>query len=158
VPNLKTSRIGGEILTRIEKPIEINAPPEKIWPIVEWEKLPEWFETVKKVEWTSKEKNKVGATLHMKAEAAGTKAEYDAEITEWIENEKMAWRTTGGNITLIASSTLTPTKTGTKATFTEDYELPYSVLGKIIDKLRVHKAMEKDAERALKKLKDMAEK
>jgi len=31
-------------------------------------------------------------------------------------------------------------------------------LGKLIDKLRVHKAMEKEAEKALQKMKDIAEK
>jgi hypothetical protein len=39
-----------------------------------------------------------------------------------------------------------------------EYELPYSIFGKLIDKLRVHKAMEKSFEAGLKKLKDMAEK
>ena len=38
------------------------------------------------------------------------------------------------------------------------YELPYSVLGKLIDKLRFRKAMEKSFEAGLKKLKDMMEK
>ena len=39
-----------------------------------------------------------------------------------------------------------------------DYELPYSVLGKLIDKLRVHKALEKSFDIGLKKLKDILEK
>jgi hypothetical protein len=144
-------------LTRIEKPIEINVPPEKIWPIVRWEKVPEWYDTVKKVEWTCKEHNKVGSTFHAMNEVAGSKMGYDAEITEVIKNEKMVARTTGGNLTSIASVTFSPTKAGTKITYVEEYELPYSILGKIIDKLRVRKAIEKDAERALKKLKKRAE-
>ena len=53
---------------------------------------------------------------------------------------------------------LCPTKAGTKVTQTIDYELPYSVLGKLIDKLRVHKAMDKSYDVALKKLKDIMEK
>ena len=137
----------------MEKSIEIKAPPEKVWSISSWERIPEYFETVKKVEWTSEEKNKIGATLHITGEVGGTKAEYDVEITELVENEKTAFRTTGGNITLSAHSILSPTKDGTKITYVEEYELPYSVLGKIIDKLRVRKAIEKDAERALEKLK-----
>ena len=61
-------------------------------------------------------------------------------------------------LTIIYHATVTPTKTGTKATTVFDYELPYSVLGKIIDKLRVHRAVEKDAEKALQKMKAAAEK
>ena len=75
---LDQSRIGG-ILARIEKSVEINVPPEKIWPIIKWENVPQWFETVKKVEWTSKEQNTVGSTFHVIQEAAGAKME--AEIT-----------------------------------------------------------------------------
>ena len=145
-------------MTRVEKSIEINLPPEKIWPLVKWENVPQWFDSVKKVEWTSKEHDKIGATLHVKNEIAGIKAENDVEITEIKENEKSSWRTTAGSATIIFSGTFSPTKDGTKVTFTEDYELPYSILGKIIDKLRVHKAIEKDVENALKKLKAAAEK
>jgi len=145
-------------LARIEKSIEINVPPEKIWPIIKWENVPQWFETVKKVEWTSKEQNTVGSTFHVIQEAAGSKMEADDEITEVVENEKMAFRTISGNTTASGSVTLSPTKSGTKVTITEDYELPYSILGKLIDKLRVHKALEKAIENALLKLKGTMEK
>ena len=53
--------------------------------------------------------------------------------------------------------TLSPSETGTKATFMMDYDLPYYILGKIIDKLRVCKALEKGTARALKKLKTLVE-
>jgi hypothetical protein len=54
--------------------------------------------------------------------------------------------------------TLTTIKGGTKATFVMDYDLPYSVLGKLIDKLRVSKEFDKNMEQAMKKLKEIAEK
>ena len=145
-------------MARVEKSIEVNVPPEKIWPLVKWENVPEVFESLKKMEWTSEEHNKVGSTLHLTTEVAGVKQESDVEITDWVENEKAGWRTIGGNAKIIFSSTFSPTKNGTKVTFTQDYELPYSILGKIIDKLRFHKAIEKDTENALIKLKAMAEK
>jgi uncharacterized membrane protein len=145
-------------LTRIEQSIDINAPPEKIWSFINWDNVPKLYESVKKVEWTSKEHNKVGATLRFTSELAGVKGVADAEITEWIDNKKASWRTTSGNPTIIYNASIEPTKSGSKVTFVADYELPYSVLGKIIDKLRVHKAMQKDGENALKKLKAMAEK
>jgi len=145
-------------VTRVEKSIDIDTPPEKVWPFINWDNVPNLFDSVKKLEWTSKEHNQVGATLHFATELAGVKSEADAEITEWTANKTASWRTTSGNPTIIFTASLVPTQTGSKATFTADYELPYSILGKIIDKLRVHKAMEKDGENALKKLKAMAEK
>ncbi len=86
------------------------------------------------------------------------KATWDGETTEYIENEKVAWRSTGGNFTGFGFNALSPTKAGTKVTLVNDYELPYSILGKLIDKLRFHKAMEKSYDDGLKKLKDMMEK
>jgi uncharacterized membrane protein len=148
---------GGERLTRIEKTIEINASPEKIFAFANWNNVPKLYDSIKSAEWTSKEKNKVGSTLHVFSELAGIKGEYDAEVTEVIENEKAAWRTTSGNVTVVYYMTLKPTKTGTLVTTSFDYELPYSILGKIIDKLRVHKALEKDTETGLKRLKEAME-
>ena len=58
---------------------------------------------------------------------------------------------------IIYNATLVPSKTGAKVTTAFDYELPYSILGKIIDKLRVHKAMEREADKALQKMKNVAE-
>jgi uncharacterized membrane protein len=145
-------------LTRIEKSIEINAPPEKVWPTMFWDGWLEWYAPFKKIEDTSKEKNKVGSTVHVKGELAGLKMEFDGEITEVIENEKVTWRTTGGSFTGFGSNALAPTKDGTKVTIMMDYEMPYSVLGKLIDKLRFHKAFDKSIDVGLKKLKGMLEK
>lgn len=145
-------------MTRIEKSIEINASPEKVWSMIQFEKLPEWHTEFKTAEWTSKDKNKVGSTIHLTGEVAGFKAKMDLEITEVIENEKKAFRTIGGNMTGFGFTALNPTEAGTKVTDVIDYDMPYSVLGKLIDKLRVHKAIDKSYDVAMKKLKEMVEK
>jgi len=126
--------------------------------MLQWERLPEWHTEFKKIEVTSKDKYKVGSTVHEVIEVGGTEREMDAEITEFTENEKVAWRTTGGAFTASGTFALSPTEAGTKVSQTMDYELPYSVFGKLIDKLRVHKAIDESYEVALKKLKDMIEK
>ncbi|MGZ3634029.1 MAG: hypothetical protein ACXVAJ_06850 [Parachlamydiaceae bacterium] len=101
---------------------------------------------------------KVGATVHVLSDIAGAKGEWDAEITEYEDNEKVSWRTTSGSITIIYNAILFPVTAGTKLITSFDYELPYSILGKLIDRLRVHKAMEKEANKALQKMKEIAEK
>jgi uncharacterized membrane protein len=146
-------------LTRIEKSIEINAPPEKVWGMVEHEKLPEWFELFEKAELTSKEDDKLGATHHMTSELYDiVKIEWDGEITEWIENKMYAWRSIGGPFTGFGSMTLTPTKSGTKFTMVMDYGVPHSFLGKLMDKLLIHEALERAFDEGLKKLKAILEK
>ncbi|HTY74258.1 MAG TPA: SRPBCC family protein [Candidatus Nanoarchaeia archaeon] len=144
-------------MARIERSIEINEPLGKVFSLINWDKVPEYYDSIKKVEWTSEPKMKVGATVHVFSEIAGSKGEWNAEITEYKDNEKVSWRTTEGNMTIIYNATLDPTKAGTKLTTSFDYELPYSILGKLIDKLRVHKSLEKETEKALQKMKAIAE-
>jgi hypothetical protein len=135
----------------------MKATREKVWSLINWDNVPNFFESVKKVKWTSEAHNQVGATLHFTSEIAGIKSEADVEITEWTANEKASWRTTSGNPTMIFTANLVPTQGGTKVTFAADYEVPYSVLGKVLDRLRIRKAMEKDTDNALMKMKAMAE-
>ena len=57
---------------RVEKTVEINAPPEKVWEMLAFDRLLEWqlgFEKAKSVEYTSevstpKDKYRVGASAH----------------------------------------------------------------------------------------------
>ena len=144
-------------MTRIEKSIEIKASAEKIFPLIDWDGWLKWYDPFKKVEWTSKDTHKLGSTVHVTIELAGLKSAWDGETTEYIENEKIAWRSIGGGITGFGSNSLSPVKGAVKVTLMMDYDLPYSLLGKMIDKLRFHKAVDKSYETGLKKLKAMAE-
>ena len=145
-------------MARIEESIQINASPQKVWPEVRWDRVPEWMKIIKKVDFTSEEKEMVGATAHWIGAAGGIKSEWDTETTEWQPYRRSAWRSTGSSFTGIGSMTLIPTDEGTRATFMMDYDLPYSILGRIIDKLRVCKAIESGTLRALARLKILLEK
>ena len=149
----------GDILTRIVNSIEINAPPEKIFSIIsEFERAPEWQPEFKKIWYTSKEKKKIGATLHANAEVGGFKPDIDFTITEWSENKRITWKTMMGNASGSGSITLEPIGPVTKYTVAIEYAMPYSVLGKLVDRLRIRKAMEKSYETAIKNQKVLAEK
>lgn len=110
------------------------------------------MDIIERAECTSERRAGVSATFHVIG-AIEPKAEFNVEITEYIETEKAIWRSTAGTFTAFGTTTLNPTEAGTELTFVIDYELPYSILGKIIDKLRVSKEIEKGTERALEKLK-----
>ena len=115
------------------------------------------MDVIEKAECTSEKRAGVGATFHVIG-AIEPKAEFDVEITEYVENEKATWRSTAGNFTAFGTTTQKPTEEGTEITFVIDYELPYSILGKIIDKLMVSREIEKGIERAFEKLKNILEK
>jgi len=144
-------------MARIERSINIVAPPEKVWSMVFWDKVPQWFSSIKKAQYTTKFKDGVGAVAHVSGEAGGVKAEWDAETTEWIENVKYSWRTTAGNFTGVGSMKFSPFEKGLKATFIMDYDLPYSIFGKIIDKLSVSRDIDQSCKRGLEKLREIAE-
>jgi len=140
-------------MARIEKSIEIKASPQEIWPLMSWDQVPTWISQIKKAEYASKEKEGVGGVAHVCGEAGGVRSEWDAETTEWTEYSRIAWRSTGGTFTGFGSVTLLPSDDGTVATFMMDYDLPYSILGKIVNKLHVYRALEKGVTNGLEKLK-----
>jgi len=115
------------------------------------------LDAIRKARHTSEEKDSVGATAHVVAETAGIKAEWDVEITEYVRNERATWRTTGGNLTAVGLTTLEPVEGGSRLTFVIDYDLPYSILGKVVDKLMVSRDFEKGIKTGLQKLKRIVE-
>jgi uncharacterized membrane protein len=147
-------------LVRIEKSIEIKASPEKVWEMLAFDRRPEWMEGIKSVKYTSEvhtpeDKYKLGASAHM-TEKHG---ESDLEITESLENEKMVYSVRGyrGSKSTIGICTLKSTQAGTEMTFVIDYEVT-NVGFKILDKLFLERALEKDVEKFLEKLKSILEK
>jgi carbon monoxide dehydrogenase subunit G len=136
-------------LTKVTKSIEIEAPPEKVFAfLIDMEKMNELTKGFQEAEYTSKGPVGVGTKMHFINKAGGSQAEYDMEITEFEKNKKMSMHTIGASkIKSQQSMTLEPTAKGTKMTYTTDYELPYSILGKIVDKLKVQKDIEKQVEK-----------
>jgi uncharacterized membrane protein len=143
----------------MEDSIEIDASPAEVWGMIAHKRLPEWFDLFKKIELTTKEDEKIGATHHMTSELYEiVKIEWDGETTQWVENKMYSWRTIGGPFTGFGSMTLTPIASKTKFTITMDYEVPHSYLGKMMDRLLIHKALESEFREGLRELKKLLEK
>jgi len=134
-------------LVRIEKSIEIKAPPEKVWEMLALDRLPEWNEEYGDVKYTSEVRNpedkySVGARSHTKMKGAG---EIDFEITESLKNEKMTFRMLGkrANNTVV-TYVLESIDDGTRFVYVMTYELPWGILGKGLGKL-AKGSLEKEA-------------
>jgi len=154
-------------LGRVEKSIEIGAPPEKVWEMLVLDRVLEWEEgyksELKSIEYTSevrkpKDKLRVGATAHGIPKKKPESVKFDLEITESLENEKMMYRLDVGKFSVMVTYKLEPVEKGTKFTYAVDYKMPWSILGKIIEKLYYHRHMEKEYERSLKNFKSILEK
>jgi len=143
-------------LGKLTKSIEIEASPEKVFTFInDTKKMNEAFKPSIEVKDTSEGPVGVGSTMHFVGAAGG---KWDAEVTEFVENKKVASRTIGaGDMKITQSWTLEPTAKGTKLTFSADYELPYSLLGKLVDKVRVSKVIEKSTIQMLENAKKALE-
>ena len=75
----------------IEKTIEVDAPVRKVYnQWTQFEEFPRFMEGVEEV------KQLDDKHLHWVAEIAGRRKEWDAEITQQIPDQRIAWRSTTG--------------------------------------------------------------
>ncbi len=148
-------------MTRIEKSIEIKVPPAKAWEMLAFDRMAEWLDEVKSVQYTSEvrtpeDKYRVGASGHV----AEKHVKYDIEMMESIKNEKivvlsknLGW----GKVTMSLTYALEPVGEGTKLTYVMEYNNPW-FFGKTMDRMFGTKHAEKGVERSLNNLKRILEK
>jgi len=143
---------------RIEKSIEIKAPPGGVWEMLALDRLAEWMDEFKSAKYTTEvrtheDKYRVGASAHI-AEKEG---EYDFTITESVKNEKITARSKG-KFVYTASYIMTSIEGGTKLTYVMVYDMPWGALGRTIDRAFGEKHAGKWIEKSLENLKNMMEK
>jgi uncharacterized membrane protein len=81
-------------MSAVEKTIEINVPVRTAYnQWTQFEEFPRFMEGVKQVRQLDDKH------LHWKAEIAGQEKEWDAEITEQIPDQRIAWTSQGGTMT-----------------------------------------------------------
>jgi polyketide cyclase/dehydrase/lipid transport protein len=138
-------------VTKLTKSIETTASPKKVFAFVtDIEKMNEIAKGDVEFKQTSKGPWGVGTTLHWISRQSGSPMEADFEVTEFEKNKKTTMHTVkGSKFKLQQTCIVEPAAKGTKLTYIADYTLPYSILGKIIDKLKVQKDIEKSIDRQL---------
>ena len=133
-------------MTKLSKSIEIEASPEEVFNFInDTEKMNKAHGGFTKGEYTSEGPVDVGTMMHMVGTQGGSKMEWDMEVTEFVKNNKVVTHTDKPS-KMTNSLILEPTDKGTKLTHEVEYELPYSFLGKIIDKIKVSKDVKKELE------------
>ena len=145
---------------RIEKSIDIKAPPENVWKMLVWDRVQEWEkgwkDNLKSIAYTSEvrtpeDKYRVGASAHMTLK----RGELDLEITASRVHEKITYSAKGawnGFVTYI----LDPVEEGTKFTYIVDIEIPLGILGRALSKM-VRGRGEREFAESLENLKNILE-
>ena len=129
-------------MSTVEKSIEVNVPVRTVYDQwTQFEEFPRFMEGVEQVVQLD------DTHLHWVAEIAGVKREWDAEITDQVPDQRIAWRAVGGE-TNAGAVTFQPNGTNsTRVTLAIDFE-PDDLVEKIGDKLGfVSKRTEGDLER-----------
>ena len=144
---------------RVQKSIEISAPPERVWSFfVEPEKVLQWYSTLKRFEYTGDQRSGVGTPLYIEEQAGGPLMKILFEATEWKENEKLALRMVSGSGVKSYKQVwlLETTPAGSRFTFMEEIEFPFGIIGKLIG-LIAQRMSEATVDKMQLKLKALAE-
>ena len=144
---------------KVQRSIEIAATPEKIWPLlIEPERIMEWFTLLEKFEYTGDKRSGVGTTFYYEEKSTGGLMKLNYLVTEWVENEKLAFSVTSGSLKkddqVWSIEAIPP---GSRFTMFEDLEMPMGIIGKIIGALFGGMMIGKNMEKILANLKRLAE-
>ena len=145
---------------RVESSVEIAVPPEKVWPfLIEPEKVLQWCITFQKFEYTGEQRSGVGTPLYIEERVSPMPLmKLNFRVTDWVENEKLAFSLMSGNLTkgYDQSWTVKAIPSGCNFTFQEDFTMPFGILGKLLGVVG-RSSSEAHAKEMLSKLKSLVE-
>jgi hypothetical protein len=147
-------------LTRLTISREILASPEEVFAFVISDRMNEVWGEWLQGKWITEGPVKLGSIAHFDTSGVlKSFGELTGEVTEFEENKKMTLlnKNLKGKPTGSDSMILEPIKNGTKATYITEYDVPYSVIGKLIDKVKISKDMENMHVKMLENLKQKLE-
>ncbi len=137
--------------------IDIKAPADRIWKwIAEPERYLIWNTDFTEYTLVDEKEGKIGTTYYMVGEKGGTPIKLDCTITEWVENQRLAFTGTAEWAEAEGVYTIEPKGDKCTVTFEETLELK-GVTGKIISALFLKKAKKKNIEESLQSLKKALE-
>ena len=143
----------------VERSIGMAVAPEKVWPfLVEPEKVLQWCITFRKFEYSGEQRSGVGTTFYVEEKAGGPLMKLNFVVTEWVDNETLAFRMTSGSGVKSYEQkwAIAATPSGSRFTFMEQVELPFGVIGRLLSAM-VQRSSEAHVEQMLLTLRKLVE-
>ena len=100
----------------------------------------------------------VGISWTQVSKAGGRTVEFCRKVVEYERPHRIVWEMTGFGGKMLLTFELEPQSSGTKATYTADYTLPGSLLGRFAGKLGLEHRAKRDTSRNIAKLKAILQK
>ncbi len=144
---------------KVQRSIQIAAPPEKIWPfLIEPDKILKWCITFKKFEYNGEQRSGVGTPFYVEEKASGQLMKLNFKVREWTPNERLTFSMTSGTVVkgYEQSWTIQTSPAGSAFTFAEDVVMPFGIIGKLIG-LVGKRSSEAHLKEMLARLKSLAE-
>jgi carbon monoxide dehydrogenase subunit G len=111
----------------IERTIQINAPPERVWAVMkDVERWPEWTESIKSVERLDSGEFGAGSKAKLKIRRSPNANVWT--VTEFTPNRSFTWETNSGGVKGVATHVIVPDGNGSKVTPTIDLSGPVATL------------------------------
>lgn len=130
----------------VKHSVEINRPPSTVFKMLtELGNIKEWAPVV--IDSTCSERNaKEGTLFTVEADlkpVGGPKFKFDNIVAELVKDRKILWRQTKGSMKKMEwLFELEPSEKGTVLNLTIIYQMPYSIFGYIMDKLRMNRVID----------------
>jgi len=119
---------------KVERSIETTASPQRVWPLlIEPREILKWFTLLTAFEYTSEPPRGVGTTFHYEEKSGGRVMKLDYRVTEWAENERLAFSVVSGPLRKddqVWSIAAIPG--GSRVTLWEDVALPGGRFGDVV--------------------------
>ena len=142
-------------MKRIEASVEINAPVADVFAFAsDWRRWEDWWEGVSKFKPTTEVTRGNGTRYAYKCWVAGMTLDLETEIHEFVEN--VGWRGRGVNMKRRPHRTqwvFEPKGDKTRLTYILEYDLPWPLIGPILDSLLMQPGWQRMLESSLGNLK-----
>jgi carbon monoxide dehydrogenase subunit G len=105
------------VAIHIERTIDINAPPERVWAVMmDVERWPEWTDSMKSVERLDSGEFGVGSKAKLKIRRSPNANVWT--VTELTPGRSFSWETNSGGVKGLATHVIEPDGNGSKVTLT----------------------------------------
>jgi uncharacterized protein YndB with AHSA1/START domain len=145
-------------VARIERSIDIDAPPEKVFgELAHWGRLTQWS-TITADHDGPERCTGVGEEFDQHLRLAGINVQTHWRVTEYEPPRMLAYEATGpGDSWLRMRQEVVAVDAGSRVQLQVDYELPAGVLGEAVDRMYVERRNQREAEHSLENLKELIE-
>ena len=141
----------------LDKSIHVHASPERVFAWLDPSRVPLWDRSVVRAAPRDVRPLHEGSVVDVVSRALGLRFESATQATRVEEGRAYAWRQLDGDFEQHAgASTLEPEGDGTRVRLLADVELPF-VLPRLATEAEVQRALSRDADEALFRLKELVE-